>query len=122
MDQIKIGKFIAETRKEQGLTQVDLAERLGISNKTISKWECGNGMPDYAVMESLCNILKINVNENDAITIPMTPNIELLPNTAVESSLLHDKYRSDESHPDKPATASAKKIRSKRKSTNPLAL
>lgn len=63
MDQIKIGKFIAEMRKEQNLTQIDLADQLGISNKTISKWECGNGMPDYAVMETLCDILKINVNE-----------------------------------------------------------
>ena len=63
MDQIKIGKFIAEMRKEQNLTQQDLAERLGISNKTVSKWECGNGMPDYAVMEGLCEVLKINVNE-----------------------------------------------------------
>ena len=63
MDQIKIGKFISEMRKEQNLTQLDLAEQLGISNKTISKWECGNGMPDYAVMENLCEILKINVNE-----------------------------------------------------------
>lgn len=63
MDQIKIGKFIAEMRKEQNLTQIDLAEKLGISNKTISKWECGNGMPDYAVMEGLCEILQINVNE-----------------------------------------------------------
>ncbi len=63
MDQIKIGKFIAEMRKEQNYTQQDLAEKLGISNKTISKWECGNGMPDYAVMEKLCEVLKINVNE-----------------------------------------------------------
>ena len=63
MDQIKIGKFIAEMRKEQNLTQMDLAEKLEISNKTISKWECGNGMPDYVVMEKLCEILKINVNE-----------------------------------------------------------
>lgn len=63
MDQIKIGKFIAEMRKEQNLTQIDLAEKLGISNKTVSKWECGNGMPDYAVMEELCVILNINVNE-----------------------------------------------------------
>ena len=63
MDQIKIGKFIAEMRKEQNLTQLDLAEKLGISNKTISKWECGNGLPDYAVMESLCRVLNINVNE-----------------------------------------------------------
>ena len=63
MNQVKIGKFIAEMRKEQNLTQLDLAEKLGISNKTVSKWECGNGMPDYAVMESLCEILKINVND-----------------------------------------------------------
>ena len=63
MDQIKIGKFIAEMRKEQNLTQQDLAEKLGISNKTISKWECGNGMPDYAVMDSLCETLSININE-----------------------------------------------------------
>ena len=63
MDQIKIGKFIAEMRKEQNLTQIDLAEKLGISNKTVSKWECGNGMPDYALVESLCEVLNINVNE-----------------------------------------------------------
>lgn len=63
MNQIKIGKFIAEMRKEQNLTQLDLAEKLGISNKTVSKWECGNGMPDYAVMEDLCEILKISVND-----------------------------------------------------------
>ena len=63
MDQIKIGKFIAEMRKEQNLTQIDLADKLGISNKTVSKWECGNGMPDYAVMEELCTTLNINVNE-----------------------------------------------------------
>lgn len=63
MDQIKIGKFIAEMRKEQNMTQVDLADALGISNKTVSKWETGNGMPDYALVESLCEVLKINANE-----------------------------------------------------------
>lgn len=63
MDQIKIGKFIAEMRKEQNLTQMDLAEKLGVSNKTISKWECGNGMPDYALIQRLCEILSVNVNE-----------------------------------------------------------
>lgn len=63
MDQIKIGKFIAEMRKEQNLTQIDLAEKLGVSNKTISKWECGNSMPDYVLMENLCELLQINVNE-----------------------------------------------------------
>ena len=50
---------------------------------------------------------KMNVNANDATTIPMTPNIELLPNTAVRSSWSHDKYKREESHPDKPDTASA---------------
>ena len=63
MDQIRIGKFIAEMRKEQNMTQMDLANQLGISNKTVSKWETGNGMPDYAIMEPLCTILKINANE-----------------------------------------------------------
>lgn len=63
MDQIKIGKFIAEMRKEQNMTQIDLADALGISNKTVSKWETGNGMPDYALVESLCGVLKINANE-----------------------------------------------------------
>lgn len=63
MDQIKIGKFIAETRKKQGLTQKKLADSLGISDKTVSKWECGKGMPDYALMLPLCNTLEITVNE-----------------------------------------------------------
>ena len=45
MDQLKIGKFIAQTRKEKGLTQRELADKLFISDKTVSKWECGNGLP-----------------------------------------------------------------------------
>ena len=63
MDQIKIGKFISEMRKEQSLTQSELAEMLNISNKTISKWECGNGMPELSLLTPLCQILKINLNE-----------------------------------------------------------
>jgi len=63
MDQIKIGAFIAQTRKKQGMTQKKLADALNISNKTVSKWECGKGMPDYALMLPLCNILGITVNE-----------------------------------------------------------
>ena len=63
MNQIKIGKFIAETRKEQGMTQRQLAECLNISDRTVSKWECGNGMPDNAILLELCNALKISVNE-----------------------------------------------------------
>lgn len=63
MDQIKIGKFIAEMRKQQGLTQREFSELIGISDKTVSKWECGNGMPDVSLMQLLCDALKINLNE-----------------------------------------------------------
>lgn len=63
MDQIKTGRFMARKRKEQNLTQEQLAERLGVSNKTISKWETGKCMPDYAVVKSLCEELKISVSE-----------------------------------------------------------
>ena len=63
MDQIKIGKFIASRRKEQGLTQAVLAEKLGISDRAVSKWETGKSLPDSGIMLELCDILKINVNE-----------------------------------------------------------
>ncbi len=63
MDQIKIGKFIASRRKEQGMTQAVLAEKLGISDRAMSKWETGKSMPDSGIMLELCDFLKINVNE-----------------------------------------------------------
>lgn len=63
MDQIKIGRFIAEMRKEQQLTQRQLSEQLDISDKTISKWETGKGLPEVSLMLPLCEILHINVNE-----------------------------------------------------------
>ena len=63
MDQITTGKFIARKRKEQNLTQAQLAERLGVSNETISKRETGKCMPDYAVVKSLCEELKVSVSE-----------------------------------------------------------
>ena len=63
MDQIKIGKFIAECRKKGSLTQMQLAERLGITDKAVSKWERGIAMPDASLMLSLCEILGISVNE-----------------------------------------------------------
>ena len=62
MDQIKIGRFISEKRKSQGLTQAQLAERLGITDRAVSKWETGRAMPDTAIMLELCEILKISVN------------------------------------------------------------
>lgn len=63
MDQILIGLFITKKRKEKSLTQAALAERLGVSNKTISKWETGKCMPDYSVIEPLCGELGITVAE-----------------------------------------------------------
>ena len=63
MDQIKIGKFIAECRKEKQLTQLQLADKLGITDKAISKWERGIAMPDTSIMLELCDILCISVNE-----------------------------------------------------------
>ena len=63
MDQIKIGKFIAECRKKKNLTQAQLAEKLNITDRAISKWETGKAMPDSDIMLELCCILGINVNE-----------------------------------------------------------
>ena len=63
MDQIKIGAFIAALRKEHGLTQRQLAEELGISDKTVSKWETGKGLPEVSLMLPLCQRLGISVNE-----------------------------------------------------------
>ena len=63
MDQKQIGKFIAERRRAQSLTQRQLADALSISDKTISKWECGNGLPEVSLMLPLCEKLDINVNE-----------------------------------------------------------
>ena len=63
MNQDKIGKFIAELRKNKKLTQTELAKRMGVSNKTVSKWECGNAIPDYGVFENLCKEFNISVNE-----------------------------------------------------------
>lgn len=63
MNQIKIGKFIANTRKEKNMTQQQLADALSISNKTVSKWECGKGLPEVSLMLPLCEVLEITVND-----------------------------------------------------------
>ena len=63
MDQIKTGKFIAEERKAKKYTQRELADKLSISDKTISKWERGNGFPEVSLLLPLCNELEITVNE-----------------------------------------------------------
>ena len=63
MDQIKIGKFIAECRKAKGMTQMQLAESLGITDRAVSKWETGKTMPDSSIMLELCGLLEITVND-----------------------------------------------------------
>lgn len=63
MNQIKIGRFIAERRRAVSLTQAQLAEKLGITDRAVSKWENGRSLPDSSIMLELCEILKINVNE-----------------------------------------------------------
>lgn len=63
MDQIKIGKFIQNKRKEKNLTQSSLAEKLGITDRAVSKWENGFCLPDSGIMFELCNILDISIND-----------------------------------------------------------
>lgn len=63
MDQAKIGKFIAECRKKQGLTQMQLAEKMNVTDRAVSKWETGKAMPDSSIMLALCDALKINVTD-----------------------------------------------------------
>ena len=63
MDLEKIGKFIADCRKKKNLTQMQLAEKLNITDRAISKWECGKALPDSSIMIELCEILNISVNE-----------------------------------------------------------
>ena len=63
MDQVKIGRLIAACRKKQGLTQLQLAQALSVTDKAVSKWETGKGLPDAASMLPLCEVLKITVND-----------------------------------------------------------
>ena len=63
MDQIKIGKFIAECRKNKNMTQAQLAEKVGVTDRAVSKWENGRSMPDSSIMLELCGELGITVND-----------------------------------------------------------
>ena len=63
MNQTAIGSYIAKKRREKNLTQEQLAEKLGVSNKTISKWENGKCMPDYSIIEQLCKELSVTLSE-----------------------------------------------------------
>lgn len=63
MDQIKIGSFIAEKRKQKNMTQIEFAEKLGVTNKSVSRWENGKNMPDVSLFIPICELLGITVNE-----------------------------------------------------------
>lgn len=63
MDQERIGKFIVELRKEKKLTQKELADKLGVTDRAVSNWETGRRLPDYSLLPDLCKILSISINE-----------------------------------------------------------
>ena len=63
MNQEKIGKFILELRKEKNMTQQELADKIGVTDRAISKWENGRGLPDLSLMKPLCDVLEISINE-----------------------------------------------------------
>lgn len=63
MDNKKIGAFVAERRKAKNLTQQDLADKIGVTVQAVSKWECGRCMPDISIMQTLCKILDISIND-----------------------------------------------------------
>ena len=63
MDVVKIGKFIAQNRKKKNMTQENLAEKLGVTSKTISRWENGNYMPDISLLKPLSDELDVTLND-----------------------------------------------------------
>ncbi len=94
MDQIKIGRFIAECRKSKNLTQVQLAEMLSITDRAVSKWETGKSLPDSSIMLELCEILEITVNDllNGAV-VTMGNYNEKAENSLLE--VLKEKEKAD---------------------------
>ena len=94
MDQIKIGNFIAERRRLNNLTQAQLAEKLGITDRAVSKWENGRSLPDSGIMLELCSILGITVNELlCGEVIGMENKNEKLENTLLE--MVKEKEKTD---------------------------
>lgn len=92
MDQIKIGKFIQEKRKEKNLTQSELAEKLNITDRAISKWENGICMPDVASMPELCKILSVSINDLfSGKVVEMKKNEEVLEKNLLEMAKLKEE-------------------------------
>ena len=94
MNQIKIGRFIAERRKAVGLTQMQLSEKLHITDRAVSKWENGKAMPDSSIMLDLCDILKISVNDLlSGEVVPVDNYNKELENNLIE--MIKQKEESD---------------------------
>ena len=93
MDQAKIGRFIAERRKKASLTQMQLAEKLNITDRAVSKWETGKAMPDSSIMLELCGVLKITVNDLLSGEVVTTDNY----NKELENNLLEMVKQKEES-------------------------
>ena len=87
MNQKKIGKFIQERRKLKELTQVELAEKLGVSNRTISSWENGNSLPDYSMFQGLCNELDISIVELLNGEIIETEDFKIKTDDAIKNTI-----------------------------------
>ncbi len=94
MDQTRIGKFISEKRRAQDLTQMQLAEKLGITDRAVSKWETGRSLPDASVMLELCDILKVTVNDLlCGEVVSMENNEKRMQNNLIE--MIREKEKSD---------------------------
>ena len=94
MDQIKIGKFIQEKRKEHNITQTELADKLGITDRAVSKWENGVCLPDSGIMQELCSILNITINDLfSGEVVKMKENEKMLEKNLLE--MTREKEESD---------------------------
>lgn len=92
MDQIKIGKFIRQKGKEKNITQSELAEKLNITDRAISKWENGNCMPDVGIITELCKILNITINDLfSGEKVDMKKNEKILENNLLEMAKLKEE-------------------------------
>lgn len=92
MDQIKIGKFIQERRKEKRLTQSELAEKLDVTDRAVSKWENGNCIPDASNIQELCKILNITINDLfSGCVVDMRDNEKKLEENLLEMIKIKEK-------------------------------
>ena len=92
MDQIKIGKFIQERRKEKRLTQSELAEKLDVTDRAVSKWENGNCIPDASNIQELCKILNITINDIfSGCVVDMRDNEKKLEENLLEMIKIKEK-------------------------------